>query len=70
MKQSDIVINGVYSNGKGRVRRVVDKGPQYKSQSCSNCNWLQYRVTAGPNLQHVGNMTVARFANWAKERIE
>ena len=30
MRKEDIKAGGTYSNGKGRVRRVLDIGPQYK----------------------------------------
>ena len=30
MKKSEIKIGHIYSNGKGRLRKVVDIGPQYK----------------------------------------
>ena len=30
MKKSEIKIGHIYSNGKGRLRKVIDIGPQYK----------------------------------------
>ena len=30
MKKSEIEIGRTYSNGRGRERRVIDIGPQYK----------------------------------------
>jgi len=73
MKKSEIEIGRTYSNGRGRERKVVDIGPQYKSyneqESVEN---MRYEVvkdgsarnrTAG--MQH--NMTLAAFAAWAKE---
>lgn len=76
MKKSEIKTGKIYSNGKGRARKVLDMGPQYKfyegQESTEN---LRYEVvqdgtkknrTAGE--QH--NMTVAAFASWAKEIIE
>ena len=75
MKKSEIRIGGVYSNRKGRIRRVVDMGPQYvlyHGQMCSEnlryeivCDGSKNNSTAGE--QH--NMTVARFAAWSKEEI-
>lgn len=75
MKKSEIEIGRTYSNGRGRERKVVDIGPQYKSyneqESVEN---MRYEVvkdgsarnrTAG--MQH--NMTLAAFAAWAKEEV-
>ena len=33
MKKSEIKIGHIYSNGKGRLRKVIDIGPQYKRSS-------------------------------------
>lgn len=76
MKKSEIEIGKMYSNGRGRVRKVVDIGPKYKlyegQESTEN---LRYEVvrdgtkknrTAGE--QH--NMTLAAFAFCAKESVE
>lgn len=75
MKKSEIKIGCTYSNGRGRERKVIDIGPQYKlydgQESADN---LRYEVvkdgsarnrTAG--MQH--NMTLAAFAAWAKEMV-
>ena len=74
-KKSEVKIGGIYSNGKGRIRKVVDIGPQYKLYDEQEClENLRYEIvhdgsknnrTAGEQ----GNMTVASFAAWAKERI-
>lgn len=76
MKKSEVKIGGIYSNGKGRIRKVVDIGPQYKLYDEQEClENLRYEIvhdgsknncTAGEQ----GNMTVASFAAWAKERIQ
>lgn len=76
MKKSEIKVGCVYSNGRGRARRVVDIGPQYKlydgQESTEN---LRYEIvrdgsktnrTAGQQQ----NMTLAAFASWAKEFFE
>jgi len=71
VKQSEIVIGGVYSNGKCRVRTVIDIGPQYtlyNGQADAKC--LMYTVDTGPNKGKSFNMTVQRFAYWAKERLD
>ena len=75
MKKCEVKIGGIYSNGKGRIRKVVDIGPQYKLYDEQEClENLRYEIvydgsknnrTAGEQ----GNMTVASFAAWAKERI-
>lgn len=75
MKKSEIMIGETYSNGKNRVRRVVDIGSQYKAYNAQECTEnLRYEIvhdgskqnrTAGE--QH--NMTIAAFAAWAKEKI-
>lgn len=72
MKKREIVIGGVYSNGKGRVRKVIDIGPQYKlyntQESSENLRYeiiddgTKKKQTVGKQL----NMTVAAFASWAK----
>lgn len=76
MKKNEIKIGGVYSNGKGRIRKVVDFGPQYKLYDAQECTEnLRYEIvndgskknrTAGEQA----NMTVAAFAAWAKEEIK
>lgn len=76
MKKSEIRIFGVYSNGRGRVRKVVDIGPQYVLYDGQECTEnLRYEIvndgtkknrTAGEHH----NMTVAAFAAWAKEEVE
>ena len=76
MKKSEIKIGHIYSNGKGRLRKVVDIGPQYKFYNGQGCDEdMRYEVisdgskknrTAGE--QH--NMTLASFASWCKEEVE
>ena len=75
MKKSEIVVGKCYSNGKGRIRKVVDIGPQYKLYDHQICTEkLCYEVvqdgskknrTAGER----GCMTVAAFASWAKQEV-
>lgn len=76
MKKCEIEIGRLYSNGKGRIRKVVDFGPQYKLYDSQECTEnLRYEVvqdgtkknrTAGEQA----NMTIASFASWAKELVE
>lgn len=75
MKKSEIKIGKAYSNGKGRIRKVVDMGPQYKlydSQECTDN--LRYEVVNDGSKKNrtadeQGNMTLAAFASWAKEEV-
>ena len=75
MKTNEIHIGHTYSNGKGRARKVVDMGAQYKLyDGQSETNNLLYEIvndgsksnrTAGQT--HV--MTVPAFASWSKADI-
>ena len=38
MKKSEIKIGHIYSNGKGRLRKVIDIGPQYKLYDGQRCD--------------------------------
>lgn len=76
MKKSEIKIGCTYSNGRGRLRKVIALGPQYKLYDGQGCDEnLQYEVindgtkknrTAGE--RH--NMTLASFASWCKEEVK
>jgi len=76
VKQCEIIVGKLYSNGKGRIRKVVDIGQQYKFYDEQECTEnLRYEIvqdgtkknrTAGEQ----SNMTVASFASWAKEIVE
>lgn len=81
MHKADIVVGGVYSDGKKGIRRVVDEGPQYKlygSQETEDC--LLYELLSGRRSDgergksEAGNplyhCTRTAFAAWAKERIK
>lgn len=46
MKKSEIKIGHIYSNGKGRLRKVIDIGPQYKLYDGQRCDEnMRYEVT-------------------------
>lgn len=71
MKKSEIEIGAVYSNGKGRLRKVIDRGdyPIYNGQM--DRDDILYEIvndgtkgnsTAGKQ----GVMSAASFASWAK----
>ena len=75
MKKSEIRIGHTYSNGRGRERRVIDIGPQYKSygeqESVEN---LRYEVVKDGSVRNrtMGsehNMTITEFAAWAKVEV-
>ena len=75
MKKSEIKVGYSYSNGKGRVRKVIDIGPEYKlysHQMDDEClcyeivqDGTKKNLTAGKQC----SMTVVSFAAWAKEKL-
>jgi len=74
MKKSEIVVGGVYSDGKNGVRKVLAFGGEelkyYQSQK--NTQNLQCLIIQAREKKLVGqkcNNTVVSFAAWAKERI-
>lgn len=73
MKKSEIKIGCTYTNGRGRARRVVDFGPQYKlydgQQSTENLRYEIVRDGSKSNRTagQQDNMTLAAFASWAKD---
>ena len=76
MKQNEIKIGKTYSNGKGRSRKVIDMGSQYKlyDSQTSTDNLLYEIVTDGSKKNTTAGqrhpMTMAAFASWAKEEIQ
>ncbi|WP_442637776.1 hypothetical protein [Rossellomorea marisflavi] len=76
MRKSEITLGGVYSNGKGRVRKVVAEGAEYVLyDSQEETDNLRYEIihdgsknnrTAGQQ----GNITRSSFASWAKDKVE
>jgi len=78
MKKSDIVVGGVYSNGKaGRFyqeRTVVDidNTGKYKTYSGQmDSLTLKYHIVKKGTKECAvwGIMTVTRFASWAKKKV-
>lgn len=80
MKNSELRIGATYSDGKKGVRRIVDRGPQYKlydAQEESDC--LLYAIVKGPRPslprgqteggEWLMHSTVTSFAAWAKTEI-
>lgn len=76
MKKHEIVVGKSYSNGKGRIRKVIAEGPQYVyygGQGDRDC--IRYETIAdgrrvGSEVGKRSNMTRASFAEWAKEASE
>lgn len=75
MKKSEIKIGAVYSNGKGRERKVIDRGdyPLYTGQGDHDC--ILYEVVKDGSKKNLsagqrGNMTATSFANWAKKEVQ
>ena len=74
MKKKDLKVGAYYSNGKGRVRRVIASG-DYKLYPCqADHDCLEYEiVTDGTKKNNTkgkkGRMTRASFAIWAKEEV-
>lgn len=76
MKKSEIVVGGVYSNGKGRVRKVVAEGPEYVLyEGQAETDNLRYEVIndgtkKNKSAGEQGNITRTSFAAWAKEKLQ
>lgn len=73
MKKSEIKPGVSYSNGKGKIRKVLDFGPQYKLYNSQFCTEnLQYEIVNDGTKKNrtkgeKHNMTLVAFASWAKE---
>lgn len=72
MKKSEIKKGQSYTNGKGKVRRVVDIGEQYKLyDAVKDTENLLYEVVCDGSKTNRAkgerhSMTVSAFAAWAK----
>jgi len=75
MKKNEIVVGGTYSNGKGRIRKVVAEGPEYKLyDSQRTTDYIRYEIIHDGTKKNrragqQGNMTRQTFARWAGEKI-
>jgi hypothetical protein len=84
MKKADIRVGEVYSNGRGRLRLVVDEGEQFRafsSQENADCvKFLPARlkrcgavvldgVASDPRHSPFGICTRASLASWAQRRL-
>lgn len=76
MRRSEIVVGSCYSNGKGRVRKVLAVGPQFKYYRSAVCSEnLRYEVIqdgskGNSTFGTMANCSLASFASWAKERVD
>lgn len=76
MRKSEITLGGVYSNGKGRIRKVVAEGAEYVLyDSQEETDNLRYEIIndGSKNNRTAGqqaNITRSSFASWAKEKVE
>lgn len=75
MRKSAIQEGCCYSNGKGRVRKVLAIGPQFKYYLSAECSEnLRYEVIQDGTKNNAGfgemsNISLASFASWAKEQV-
>ena len=75
MKTREIVVNEVYSNGKGRVRKVIAEGVfRWNAAYLYDPDYVRYEIIAdgqkvGSEVGKKIDMTRNGFAKWAKERI-
>ena len=75
MRKSDIHEGACYSNGKGRIRKVLAMGPQYKYYRSAECSEnLRYEVIqdgtkSNAKFGEMENISLTSFASWAKERV-
>lgn len=74
MKKADIEIGAVYSNGKGRERKVIDRGdyqlvPCQTDHDCILYEIVKDGTKGNASAGKRSEMTAASFANWAKEKV-
>lgn len=75
MKKSEIKIGAVYSNGKGRERKVIDRG-DYQIVPCqTDHDCILYEIVKDGTKRNSSagkryEMTATSFANWAKEEVK
>ena len=75
MKTREIVVGGVYGNGKGRVRKVIAESDFRRNAAYMyDSDYVWYEIIAdgrkvGSEIGKKSDMTRNAFARWAKERI-
>lgn len=70
MKTEEIKKGETYSNGKGKTRKVVDEGPQFRlfpMQSDTDCVLYEFHDASGN--RRTSKMTRNSFAKWAKKKV-
>lgn len=75
MKKAEIQVGCTYSNGKGRIRKVIAEGAEYvlyKGQY--ETDNIRYEVLHDGSKMNrskgeQGNITRSSFAAWAKEKL-
>ena len=77
MKESDIAVGKLYTNGKGRIRRVIDRNKDgeyklYNEQIDFDC--VKYEIVKDGSKKKLssgktGVMTTKGFASWAKYEV-
>lgn len=73
MKPSEIVVGGIYTNGKGQKRKIIAEGDYAYAACASDHDCVMYVLIT----KHIASFrypksfttTRAAFARWAKERI-
>ncbi|HBV95807.1 MAG: hypothetical protein JL50_10965 [Peptococcaceae bacterium BICA1-7] len=72
MKKSEIMVGGIYSNKPGCIyceeREIVNMVYPRRFQIDSDC--VEYKVVSGRRSGILATMTRARFAAWAKRRVD
>lgn len=71
MKRAEIVVGGIYGNGKRSVRLVLGFQAQGLYHGVSDCDNLRYKVLESRCKSEVGEthtMTARSFASWAVSR--
>lgn len=75
MRKSEIKVGATYTNGRGRERRVIDRGdyPLYAGQLDRDC--ILYEIVKDGSKKNLsagekGQMSAASFAAWAKAEVQ
>ena len=75
MKKSEITVGGIYTNGRGRIRKVVAEGAEYALWDFMDKDFIRYEtIHDGTRMNktkgELHNCSRASFASWAKERTD
>lgn len=74
MDKNSIKVGALYSNGKGRIRAVLDLGDYTLYPGQANHDCVKYSVINDGTKKNngagtIGVMTRASFSAWAKEQV-